>query len=500
MTTIYRASAVAVVGALALAGGASAASARVWAEPFALGHGANRAQYPTASDPIATAADGHGDIVAAWDGPRAHGRQTIEVTTRGAHHQLSGARVGYRVNGTVSDPVVAIDARGDAVVLFTHFAPRTRVGRVLALSVHAGRRPGQAKPVSPAGVPAEEPAVAMSGRGAATIVFQRDQPYTTPPAGAPLGSVGLPDVVMATARPEAGRGFGAPSVISAPAQDVASGRAGAFHPTVTMSASGTATAAWYRNVGETGSPATETGRLETAVAATGGSFRRPVQTGTASAGAQPVLAGDAAGDLVMAWNDAGGSLVAAGAPAGGTFGPPTTLVATPGQRPPVIAFGPGRTALLAFVNPGGGANNDGSLQTASWSPGRAVTPVQTVPALNGAYAGPDEPAIVFWHGRPVVTWQELGGFQDPETGNHANIGLEYATAVTPTRLGHGQLLRARRFAGKGVYAAFAATTLAGGGTGPVYALWQLSGGGVQARRLLRPAPVHAASRRGTAAP
>ena len=219
------------------------------------------------------------------------------------------------------------------------------------MSIPAGGRPAPARQVSPSGVSAESPAVAMADRGAATIVFQRDRAFPKKPTSAPVDALGVPDVVMASGRPAGGR-FGTARAISAPVKH-ASFEAGALAPAVSMSADGEAVAAWHRNVSLELNQAHATGNVEAVVAAPGGTFGTFGTFGTPSVVAvtakpdllpQTTLTEDAVGNTVLTWQDQTG-LSAAVRPAGGAFSTPTNFAVPYDQGTyPAVAFGPDDTA------------------------------------------------------------------------------------------------------------------------------------------------------------
>lgn len=140
------------------------ARANTWSKPFPIG----RTIHET-SDPLATAANRRGDIVAAlgeWPQPYA---TSIQVAVHPARGRLRPARTIFRSAGGVSPPHVAINGRGKALIVFTRYragCPRTQDPAGGHSDRPVSRRGlSRAKTISPAGVPAETPAVAMSASG-----------------------------------------------------------------------------------------------------------------------------------------------------------------------------------------------------------------------------------------------------------------------------------------------------------------------------------------------
>jgi hypothetical protein len=162
---------------------------------------------------------------------------------------------------------------------------------------------------------------------------------------------------------------------------------------------------------------------------------------------------------------------------------------------PAVAFGPDDTAQLVWAQCQDAC--DALISAARWTPGGALVAQPAVTPLGASRAGPSTPALAFAADRPVVTWQELGappsgGPGDPGT---RNIGLEEAIGPSDGALGSATLLspaghggtyhRPSQTAGRaGFGGLFLGTTLAGGGTGPVYGVWEQAIHTVQSSRLV----------------
>jgi hypothetical protein len=477
---------------LALAG---AAAADQWAKPVDLGRSGVRG-LETTSPALATATDGHGNILVAWRSVSRHGRQGVDVVVHRAGGRFGRVRTVNLARGTVSDPRVAMDASGAALVVFTRIAPGGHAAKIMAVSIPPAGRPAPARQISPSGVSAETPAVAIADGGSATIVFQRDRAFAKKQTTPPVDALGIPDTVMAASRPAGGR-FATARVISAPVKH-ASFEAGALAPAVSMSADGEAVAAWYRNVSLELSQAHATGDVEAAVAAPGGAFGTPSVVAVTTKPdllPQTTLTEDAAGNTVLTWQDQTG-LSAAVRPAGGAFSTPTNFPVPYDQGTyPAVAFGPDDTAQLIWAQCQDAC--DALVSAARWTPGGALTAQPAIEPLGKPRAGPSTPALAFAAGRPVVSWQELGaspsgGPGDPGT---RNLGLEDAigppggglgSAAVLSPAGHGGTYhRPSQAAGRaGFGGLFLGTALAGGGSGPVYAVWEQADHTVQASRLV----------------
>jgi hypothetical protein len=128
---------------LGLAGAAAAADG--WAKPIDLGRSGVRG-FETASPALATATDGHGEILVAWRSVSRHGRQGIDFTVHGHGGRFGRARTVALARGTVSDPRVAMDASGDALVVFTRIAPGGHTAKIMAVAIGAGGRPAAPRP------------------------------------------------------------------------------------------------------------------------------------------------------------------------------------------------------------------------------------------------------------------------------------------------------------------------------------------------------------------
>lgn len=470
-------------------GGASAkATAQPWAAPFVIGNTDGDPKGNLDFAPLLTSAsDARGDIVVAWSNTHRKGTQSLEVAMRPTGGKLPRARTVFTKSGYVGEPAVAMDARGDAIVVFTHYSASFAQRQVIALPVTAAGKVGHAQMIKSVGGPAEQPDVAMSSSGAATIVFQRDARVASAD-GSP--TIGVPDVVMAARSGAPGRAFGAPTAISAVDPRSTTGTGGQMQPVVTMATDGVATAVWYRaNAATTAPGAANPGTLETATGGSG-AFSAPVAVTPASDGTQMSLVGDSSGDDVLLFHDGTGRLAAAGRTGtGGAFGSPTTLDDGIDENGATAAIGPTGDALIAWGK--GGVDQTGTLGTATWQPGSTVTVGSPIARHRPTGSTslppvPAQPQIVFSHGRPLVTWQELAyqGDGREESATNAKVSPEFATGAAPTSIGAGRLLLNRWFAST-PSGTLRGAIAAGGGNGRVYEVYALNDGKVYASRLVK---------------
>jgi hypothetical protein len=97
-------------------------------------------------------------------------------------------------------------------------------------------------------------------------------------------------------------------------------------------------------------------RLRVAFGNAQGRFTRPQTLGTASP--FPTMAGDARGDLIIAWNHRGSVLAATCHAKARTCGPATVLSTTAASSGPVVAFGPRGEAIVAWSQGSSGSSAD----------------------------------------------------------------------------------------------------------------------------------------------
>lgn len=254
-----------------------------------------------------------------------------------------------------TDPAdVAIDSSGDT---FAVWARSNGTDTIVEFAYRpAGGEFSPPVALSAAGENATCPTAAMDSNGDATVAW--------------LESNGTNEIVQ-SAYGQAGGPFSAPVNLSAAGAD-------ATCPEVVASSEGGATVAWTR-ADESGSD------VEAASRPPGGAFSASVavSTSTTDEAAQLELAGDAAGDATVVWDDDGASsdvIEAATQTAGGAFGAPIS-VSDPGDNPqgfsvaydgigdPTVLYAEGTSSNpdsyeLAAVAVNGGPG-DGVIETSS---------------------------------------------------------------------------------------------------------------------------------------
>jgi hypothetical protein len=401
----------AIAAALALAAPATAAAAPQWLTPQTV----SPTGYDAAQQQVAF--DQNGDAIAVWQSWGGV-NPVIEATERPAGGSFSAPQTLSDSSGYAMFPDVAADAQGDAVAVWIRFeGPEARVQ---ASYRPAGGSFSAPQTLSPAGYEAREPHVAMNAAGQAVVVWtlyapagEKIQAASVAPGGAFSAAVdvsGFSNVnyeshaaidpqgdalvvwtgwdganirVEESQRP-AGAGFGTAQFLSAAGTNASQAR-------VAYDAAGNALAVWtylglpadttqgsYRPAGgqfgavQTISGAPLTASTEEPQVAFDGSgdgvvvweqsngsepsvyasVRTPGSAGafstpnTLNAGGQevfePRLAGDALSGTVASWktfNGIGNTVQATVRPAGGSFAPATTLSGeAPQESAPVVGI------------------------------------------------------------------------------------------------------------------------------------------------------------------
>jgi hypothetical protein len=335
------------------------------------------------------AIDPDGGAVAAWsrfDGTTARVQAALlepGTTAFGAPVTLSAA------GGNATDPQVALDAAGNAVVLWSRFDGS--VNRIQATFRPTGGSFGATQTVSASGQSAVFPRLAVNPAGNAVAVWQRfdgaDQRVQAAfrPAGGGFGGVQTisvagqdgtaPDVaidaagravaiwqrfdgsdqrVQAASRAATGS-FGAPQTLSAAGQD-------SVDPDIAVGAAGAAVASWQRFDGSVQ-------RVQVSVRPLGGSFAAPQTVSPAGLQALDPRVGAAAdGAAIVVWQQVQGGrfeIDTSRRPAGGQFGAAARISeAGTGALSPDLAFDAEGDALAGWHR---FANNEFEVQTADWT-------------------------------------------------------------------------------------------------------------------------------------
>ncbi|HEV3323022.1 MAG TPA: PKD domain-containing protein [Solirubrobacteraceae bacterium] len=238
--------------------------------------------------------------------------------------------------GITREPVVAMDAKGDATVSWVSFDGG--YGTIEAASCPAEAECGDPVALSASSVNAEMPAIAMDPQGDATIAWVLNRLLPAPEPPYPIEMAIQP----------AGGGFGLPTGFLLDRDS---------HPAVAMDAYGNTTIVWVRYEEES-----ETEYIDASTRmATSGTFEKPVVLYSAKAletevsEIQPKVAVDAAGDTTIVWGSpkAGMKVMTRQS---GAFSKPIELESpSSGGSPPAIAMddkGDGAVVWVGKAEPG----------------------------------------------------------------------------------------------------------------------------------------------------
>lgn len=277
--------------------------------------------------------------------------------------------------GGVAWPQVAMDAAGDAVVVWQRDDGANK--RVQASLRPAGGAFSAPTDLSLAGRDATTPKVAMNANGDAIAVWLRSD-----------GQNARVQVAFCPA----GGTFG-------PAVDVSEAGRDAFVPSASLDAAGNAVMVWVRSDGTSN-------RAQAAVRARAGTVSTPVDLSAAGqVASHPQIGVDAAGNATAVW-EASGRVKGAVRPAGGTFAAvdvaPDAITVTP-----ALAVAPDGAAVLGWNRIVG--TNQVQVQAALRAPGGGFGAPVDLSAISSA-AGPVSVAINA-KGDVAVGWETFpGGF------------------------------------------------------------------------------------------
>lgn len=273
------------------------------------------------AESVTLAVDPAGDVIVAWK-QRMAGSEAIEVNYKPAGGSWEGPAAVEFGSAVVETPAVAIDAVGDAVVIWRQEVGGNHV--VFAASKAAGASWQPPTAISSSALNAEAPDVAMSASGTAAAVWQ--------------SSSGATSVVESNVLPLGGSWTGeeaisAPATVTEPPHVVADPATGDF------------TAIWSRS--GTGLVA------EVASRPAGGGWQAPAQVSTAGLEAHaPVVAVDSAGDAVAAWyrfDGSVGSVEGAVLAAGGAWASPVRISPVGAEaEAPQVAMSPAGAAQVVW--------------------------------------------------------------------------------------------------------------------------------------------------------
>lgn len=219
------------------------------------------------------AVDPQGDAVASWMQCAAGSGCVVQVATRPAGGAWSAPATLSSPGVPASEPAVAIDAKGDAIVAWKQYVGADEI----EASTHAAGAVGW-DPAETLSNPLREsttPQVAIDPTGQAVVVFTGDDAVGT-------------SRIQATAEQGFGGLWGAPIMLSAAGQN-------AEEPTLAVDAAGEAIAAWSRLNGSEHI-------VQEAARSTNGVWSTPINLSIViQDGSQPRVAVDAAGDAAITW-------------------------------------------------------------------------------------------------------------------------------------------------------------------------------------------------------
>jgi plastocyanin len=272
------------------------------------------------------AVDPAGEAIAAW--VRSNGSNDIVQAAIKPPGEGWGKPVNLSGAGAeASQPQVAVDAAGDATVVWLRFNGSNHIVQTAAMP--AGERWGKPVDLSEAGQEAARPEIAVDGGGDAVAVW------------AGHGASG--DLVQAAVKAEHGR-WGKQATLSAAGQEPGQEP---LTPRAAIDAAGTATAVWvdYKEYGNA--------VVQTARKAVGALWSSPTTISEPSQEAfGPQIAVNAAGEETTAWNSCCYLANAAIKPAGEAWDKPVSLADGSHPRVAVDAAGDASAVWDSYYGPG----------------------------------------------------------------------------------------------------------------------------------------------------
>jgi hypothetical protein len=320
------------------------------------------------------AVDAAGDAVVVWqvNNPvtRNHTVQAVVSPAGGSF----GAPVDLSGPGEdATGPQVAVDPAGDAVVVWDRFVAKGDFV-VRAVWRPAGGAFGPPVDVSGASGQTTSPQIGIDGAGDVVVVWSLFD--------------GTNHVIEAALRSAAGGTWQPLGAVSAAGED-------GLGPHLAVDQAGDALVVWERF----------TGGADVARAAwrtAGGGFAAPVDLSPPGEDAEePQVAVDGAGDAVVIWAGGNGSAMteATSSSPGGAFTGKIDLSAPGVNRPLAVAVGPGGGAVAAWA-----WNNGSELQAVARPPGGSFGSPVTLSA-----GGSDPQAAIDARGGAVVVWEHQNG-------------------------------------------------------------------------------------------
>ena len=319
--------------------------------------------------------DADGDALVVWEGydgtnHRVQARARSAAGVLGPIETLSAAgRNSYR-------PKVAVDADGDALVIWRRGGEKGTISRIQARARSAAGMLGPIQNLSEAGRRADSHEVAIDAEGDALVVWSlRDGPDPTPYR------------IQARARSAAG--------VLGPVATLSRADRFAYDPQVAIDADGDALVVWRVAIEGTNSPIQARARS------------RPGRWGpvvTLSAGTRegaPQVAVDFDGDALVVWHGDEG-IRARARSAAGALGPIETL-SKPGGRVPEVAIDADGAALAVW------RRSDGSTDLIYARARSAAGVLDETQTLSAAGWNADVPEVaVSAEGDGVAVWERRG--------------------------------------------------------------------------------------------
>jgi hypothetical protein len=407
--------------ALALPTAAAAATPPSWSAPVeASGPGSDT------YDPH-LAVNAEGDAAAVWMGEGAGGGYAIQASTRPAGGTWATPATLSASNAGSDSPTVAIDPRGDAIVVWEQYVGKDMV----KASTHAAGATswGGASTLSDPTREAESPQVAIDPAGEAVVVF--------------TGQDAAGDkIVQASAEQGFGGEWGAPIALSAAGAD-------SHRPTIGIDAAGEAFVAWDR-------PGLTTEVVQESRRPAGAGWSTPVTISSpAQEAVEPIVGVDAKGDLGVVWSHYGGVEIAQVTTrlAGGSWSAPRDLtgagenayrprIALDAQGDATVVWNHGTLDGAYTVRQAASAAGSGT-----WSAPADVSPTLPQEPEPSLAVDPDGDAVVAWRAGQGATegieaaarkgvagaWSPAVAISTPGiVGTEARVGIDDA--------GHGVAL------------------------------------------------------------
>jgi len=440
--------------ALAAVGASSALAAPTWLAPQALAPAQAGSAARASYGPPSVAMNASGDAIAVWAHDGGADGFDLEASTRGpggawSAPQSIGTTIAYDGSFAVEPPPsVAIDAQGNAVVVFAH--PLTAGHNVVqAVLRQAGGGFGAPLSISDTGVDANAPVVAMNAGGEAVAAWSvgatiqtairmplgsfgqlQSLPVRagTTSAGSPAVAIAANGAVAAVWLANAGAGNfvegatrGASDEAFTKTTDALSVANVAGTPAVAVDPNGDATAVW------TG-PETPGQMVEAKSAPSGGQFGGG-QTAISATPARDVsVAVDGSNTATAIWQDVGGALFSSTRPADGAFQAPRQISGGGAINAPTrIAADAGGNLAALWILGGPAQVLSGARQPAGGEFGSAA-PISS--AASGAAATAPQLAVID-SGDGVAAWLELadGGVAPQVAGFDVSPPTQSAVAI-----------------------------------------------------------------------